>query len=1126
MIEGEGGIGKTVTLFSVAERTNGHSKVPAMYIPLFDLIDENGKSLSLTKYLQNKIPEIANAICTLAAKPWRGPSLLLLLDGFNEIPAANRMEILNLLKDWRKYHPGAQFIAVSRPLSGINLAHSLEEGAKAIQLKPLEKKAVQDYIRDRMPDRILPSEDAEIWNFLIYPLFLTLYLKTEFPEMTAYSYPLSHKEASGRGGIIWNYLQRELLKIASEAWVIRCAVACEYILPQIAYEMSNHYQFTIGETALFDLIQKAVKTLEPTILPVHLGEVYDSYRGNHPGRFPNLEQFDWNVVIVQETGLLTEYQEYKKNAGTKRAEKRYAFIHQHFCDCLAGIYLMNQAEMAEKNTLPEVWKYGQSPLALDYAAELMSSETFQKLWESNRHYQRDGMIGYGRCITSTYTLLELRKRRGMSSLVLDFSGMDLRDQSLSWYMGQGGEGLNLFRQAQQTNKTKLNCPTFQSEGHDDSVICMAILPNWRVVSGSADATLRVWDVASGQCLQTMKGHKGRIICVDILPDGQVVSGSADHTLRIWDTSSGKCLKKLEGHTSNINCVTILPDGRIVSVSKDRTLRIWEPFSERKPQILEGHTGNINCVAAFPDGRVVSGSDDHILRIWDTVKGHCCQILKGHTNQIKCVAVLPDERVISGSKDHTLRIWDAATGRCLHVLEGHENRINCINVLPNGMVVSCSDDGTLRTWDADNGYCLNSLKANADWISCLAILPNGQAVSGSNNHTLQVWDIGTGKCIQTLKGHTDWIKCMSILPDGRVVSGSFDRTLRVWDAETGECHQTLTKQTSMINCATVLQDGRVISCSNGSMLRIWDLTTGYSLPLKVYKERIKCVTALQNGMVVTGSDDGALRIWEITTSRCLQILNGHTGTINSIADLQDGRVVSGSNDGTLKIWDSASGKCLQTLKGHTNKINCVALYLGGRVVSGSDDTTLRIWDTTTGECLQTLAEHTGSINCVAVNSNGLVIFGSYDKTLRIWDPRSFDTNDKTIKLEGLMSMINCVATLPDGRVVGGSDHCTLRIWDAATGKCLQTLKGHANSINCVAVLSDGRVISGSDDGTLRIWDPNTGNCLVVLEVMEVDVSQMNFSQARLNEELAKLLWHNGATISQADYERWVKPRQQV
>ena len=85
-----------------------------------------------------------------------------------------------------------------------------------------------------------------------------------------------------------------------------------------------------------------------------------------------------------------------------------------------------------------------------------------------------------------------------------------------------------------------------------------------IVSGSSDRTLRVWDAATGQCLQTLEGHRLPITCVAKLRDGRVVSGSGDSTLRVWDAATGQCHQTLEGHRDSINCVAELRDGRIVS----------------------------------------------------------------------------------------------------------------------------------------------------------------------------------------------------------------------------------------------------------------------------------------------------------------------------------------------------------------------------------------------------------------------------------------------------------------------------------------------------------------------------------------------------------------------------------
>ncbi|MEE0948249.1 MAG: hypothetical protein U0L53_05940 [Bacteroidales bacterium] len=86
----------------------------------------------------------------------------------------------------------------------------------------------------------------------------------------------------------------------------------------------------------------------------------------------------------------------------------------------------------------------------------------------------------------------------------------------------------------------------------------------------------VVDYTKFKCLKTLEGDSYWVNSVAYSPDGtKIISGSRDNIIKIWDANTGQCLKILEGHSWDVRSVAFSPDGkRIISGSWDKTIKIW------------------------------------------------------------------------------------------------------------------------------------------------------------------------------------------------------------------------------------------------------------------------------------------------------------------------------------------------------------------------------------------------------------------------------------------------------------------------------------------------------------------------------------------------------------------------
>jgi WD40 repeat protein len=88
-------------------------------------------------------------------------------------------------------------------------------------------------------------------------------------------------------------------------------------------------------------------------------------------------------------------------------------------------------------------------------------------------------------------------------------------------------------------------------------------------------------VSSGKLRRTLKGHDSYVFSIAVSRNGKtLISGSADKSVKLWNVQTGRTKQTFTGHSDGVRAVAISPDGRTVaSGSEDKTARLWQ-LSER------------------------------------------------------------------------------------------------------------------------------------------------------------------------------------------------------------------------------------------------------------------------------------------------------------------------------------------------------------------------------------------------------------------------------------------------------------------------------------------------------------------------------------------------------------------
>ncbi|KAF9141878.1 hypothetical protein BGX30_003881 [Mortierella sp. GBA39] len=243
--------------------------------------------------------------------------------------------------------------------------------------------------------------------------------------------------------------------------------------------------------------------------------------------------------------------------------------------------------------------------------------------------------------------------------------------------------------------------------HKRSVAAVAFSPTAQVLaSASWDHTIHLWDTERRELSKVIHGHLASVTSLAFLPSGHLISGSADWTIRLWNLglNSQELVRTFKGHIQGVRSVACSPDGyRIASASEDKTVRVWTlaAHPEEREVVFEGHSDVVACVTFSPVRRqIASASGDKSIRIWSIERGGSePTVLLGHQAGVQCVAYSTcGQYLASGSDDNSVIVWSVSSGSIMTVIGDVFGGISSIVWKQGGLelIVGCKD-GSVRAW---------------------------------------------------------------------------------------------------------------------------------------------------------------------------------------------------------------------------------------------------------------------------------------------------------------------------------------------------------------------------------------------------------------------------------------------
>lgn len=413
----------------------------------------------------------------------------------------------------------------------------------------------------------------------------------------------------------------------------------------------------------------------------------------------------------------------------------------------------------------------------------------------------------------------------------------------------------------------------------------------RVVTGSIDGSVDVWDSNSHAELAKFHNHNSKVTCLAFSQDDKkVAAGAADGTIRIFNVSNGQKSPRLINHHGEIKCILFSPDGKWLATGGiDGTIKLWDSNKGIQLACLEWGTLSIVQLLFSNDGKLLaSKSQDGKILVWNTENGNLEEIQTRILMGKNAFTFLSHRLIYAFFSRKGIQIWDGSNrpwysflsislkkicsyfnrnyfekgvpgGRRVTFLENFNSTwvSDCFVFSNDGRRIACEGIGKVGVWDTVTGRQLGYLGLPEKFtiFASLIFSPDGTRVAGvSPEGSIFIWDIYSNKTFEDFNGLGKVLK-FSFSPNGEQIVVSFAKGITcIWNINDKKLIKVLR---GVGDCTAIASNCQWYALSDGKRTRIYSSKTGEIV--SVFPIHFNTLVEHPEGGIWAGANGGHLYI---------------------------------------------------------------------------------------------------------------------------------------------------------------------------------------------------------------------------------------------------------------------------